>query len=276
LYAKYRDPQTGEIMSPEDYAIFLGNRVPKAGGGDMGQYAGDALANPNESFENLMTRTREMNNTRNDIATGTTDPYKVGNQSGIAYSPQELKAIENAYAGIYDPAINDVFGRLKAREDESQEEARRLEKAEDRIADREDRIFSTNESIRRWRATTGIKGGSGSAKEKDVFSSAQINDGASAAKMSIEEFKTLDNDLKNYYVNPPTNYDENGDEYFISDMLAKLVVEIESGEVTAEEGANEIQNGKLQPSVKAFLINQLPASPEKKDGWVKRALNFFQ
>ncbi len=109
-------------------------------------YAGDAMTNPNQSANELKGRARDMNNARNDIATGTKDPYGVGNKSGIAYSPTELKAIENAYAGVYDPALNDVFSRLQ---DKQAEDAK--------IASREDRVFATNEAIRQWQATTGTK-----------------------------------------------------------------------------------------------------------------------
>jgi len=104
-----------------------------------------------------------MNNTRNDIATGTTDPYKVGNQSGIAYSPQELKAIENAYAGIYDPAINDVFSRLKEREDE--EKARQAQESKKSDFDNElalmDRKFGYDSQLKTMGGSGGGSGGGG-------------------------------------------------------------------------------------------------------------------
>lgn len=120
-YDKYRDPKTGEIMTPEEYAIYLGNKIPK-GNGEIANYAGDALTNPNQSAAELTERATNLNISRNDIATGTTDPYGVGNTSGIAYSPAELKAIESAYAGVYDPALNDVFARLKEKQAADAEE----------------------------------------------------------------------------------------------------------------------------------------------------------
>lgn len=116
--SKYINPATGSYFTPQEYANYVALKIPAGKGtGDIPQYAGDAMTNPGESAAGLNTRATNLNNTRNDIATGTTDPYKVGNKSGIAYSPQELSAIEKAYAGIYDPALNDVFARLKTKEE---------------------------------------------------------------------------------------------------------------------------------------------------------------
>ena len=139
LYEKYRDPKTGDVMSPEEWAIYLGNKVPK-GSGQIPNYAGDAMTNPNESANQLTGRARNLNNARNDIATGTTDPYGVGNKSGIAYSPTELKAIENAYAGIYDPVLNDVFSRLKNKEDADKEALTRKNMLEEKAIEHDYRM----------------------------------------------------------------------------------------------------------------------------------------
>lgn len=108
-YSKYTNPQTGQVMSPQEYADFVAQRVT---GGSVPAYAGDALTQPPQTAEQLTSTATDLNNQRNDIATGTTDPYKVASQSGIAYSPSELSAIEKAYAGIYDPALKDVFSKL--------------------------------------------------------------------------------------------------------------------------------------------------------------------
>lgn len=59
---------------------------------------------------------RQITNARNDIATGNTDPYKIASQSGIAYTPQELNAIESAYAGIYDPALDTAMAKVTAKQ----------------------------------------------------------------------------------------------------------------------------------------------------------------
>lgn len=148
--SKYINPATGQdYATPEEYANAMAQRIPVSKAtGDVGQYAGDALTNPNAGTANLTSQATNLNNARNDIATGTTDPYKVGNKSGIAYSPAELKAIENAYAGVYDPAIKDVFIRLaEQKKKDDQEDAKKME------------IFRTDENIRQYNATTGINSG---------------------------------------------------------------------------------------------------------------------
>jgi hypothetical protein len=115
--SKYIDPKTGTYFkTAEEYGNYVATKIPVAS--DVPKYAGDAMTNPDQSATALQGTARNLNNARNDIAVGATDPYKAGNESGIAYSPQELSAIEKAYAGIYDPALNDVFARLKTKADQ--------------------------------------------------------------------------------------------------------------------------------------------------------------
>lgn len=133
-YSKYINPKTGQPYSPKEYADLIAMR---AGNGTVPTYAGNAIDNANMSPEELTRRARLMNNERNDIAVGEKDPYKVASKSGIQYSAAELGAIEKAYAGIYDPAINDVFAKLEARQKADAEEAqakRDLEKSERDLA----------------------------------------------------------------------------------------------------------------------------------------------
>lgn len=251
FYAKYRDPKTGEVMSPEEYAIYLGNKVPK-GTGQITNYAGDALTNPNQTTAELTGRATDLNNARNDIATGTTDPFGVGNKSGIAYSPKELEAIENAYAGIYDPALKDVFSRLQEKQD-----------VEKKTADKEAIIFKTNENIRQWRATTGTKK-TGSEEAKDLFTQTQINTGAGKAGLSIKEFELLDEDLKNFYINTPMAMNDEDKKVPIYQNFNEDFERVTAGDLSAEELKENISNSTLAPAVKIYFINQIPETPDKK------------
>lgn len=264
FYDKYKDPKTGKIMSPEEYAIYLGNKVPK-GNGEITNYAGDALANPNETATQLNTRATNLNNSRNDIATGTTDPYKVGNQSGIAYSPTELKAIENAYAGIYDPALNDVFSRLKTTQD--------AEKTKTDLASaKEMEVFKTNESIRQWRNTTGTTpGATGSGgKEKSNFTQSQLNNGASNAGMSMTTFDSLDEDIKNFYINTPMALDDTDKKVPIYQIFNSDFARVTSGDLTPDQLSSDITDSTLPAAVKHYFIDQIPAAPEQKEGWLSK------
>lgn len=257
LYAKYRDPKTGEVMSPQEYAVYLGNKVPK-GSGDVTQYAGDAMTKPDQSVSDLTNQARDLNNSRNDIATGTTDPYQIGNESGIAYSPTELKAIEKAYAGIYDPAIKDVFARLETKKNEA-----------DKLAKREEEIFRTNENIRQWKATTGLDGGSGSKK---LFTQTQINNGVKNSGLGYDAFNSIeDNDLKNFFVNPPADKDPlTGKSFPMNASFDNLIKMVRSGNITPEDATTEIENANIPQSVKTYFINQLPLEPKVKEGVLKR------
>lgn len=116
-YSKYINPKTGQPYSPQEYADMVAGKIT---GGAVPKYAGDALSNPDQSAADLEKTGIGLNNARNDIATGATDPYKVGSKSGIQYTPEELAAIEKAYGGTFDPAINDVITKLteKQKKDE--------------------------------------------------------------------------------------------------------------------------------------------------------------
>jgi len=258
FYEKYRNPKTGEIMSPDEYAVYLGNKVPK-GTGDITNYAGDAMTNPNQSMNQLTSRATNLNNARNDIATGTTDPYGVGNKSGIAYSPQELKAIESAYAGIYDPALNDVFSRLR---DKQAEETKRL--------DREDKIFATNEAIRQWQATTGTKKTGGTKSGSDVFTQTQLNNGASNSGLGLETFKSLDPDIQNFYINPPMSYNDEDKRVPMYSIFEEDLISVANGDLDAEDLSSDIESSTLPAPVKHYFIDQIDLDVEKKEGWFKR------
>lgn len=258
-YAKYRDPATGKVMTPEEYSIFLGNKIPTIKNtGEIPKYAGDAMTNPDESAAALQARANNLNNTRNDLAVGAIDPYKVGNKSGIAYSPTELAAIEKAYAGVYDPALNDVFARLKEKKDADEAKARR-----------EEQIFATNEAIRQWKATTGTKSGA-SASEKKLFTRSQLNDGASNAGLSIEAFDSLDDDIKNFYINTPMSMNDENKMVPIYQIFQSDFDRVINGELTPDELSDDISSSSLPSAVKHYFIDQIPAAPEKKEGWFSR------
>ena len=114
--SKYINPATGAYYTPEEYANSVAMKIPVSkANGDIGQYAGDAITNPNQTTQELNRSAYGMNNTRNDISTGQTDPYDITKGGTIVYSPTERAAIEKAYAGIYDPALSDVFTKLDAK-----------------------------------------------------------------------------------------------------------------------------------------------------------------
>jgi hypothetical protein len=105
----YINPATGDFYTAKEIVANMANNMPVSkGNGDIGKYAGDVL----------MNQARGMNNARNDISTGQTDPYDITQGGKVVFSPTERTAIEKAYAGIYDPALNDVFSRLKTAEEQ--------------------------------------------------------------------------------------------------------------------------------------------------------------
>jgi len=194
------------------------------------------------------------------MATGETDPYKAGNQSGIAYSPTELKAIENAYAGIYDPALNDVFTRLDAKQKEDAQITKDKK-------DQADRILATDEAIRQWKATTGT-GPSYSGNASTRFSKSQLNSGAMNAGMMIEEFANLDDDMKNFFIDNPTELDPSTNKQVpVFSTFTNLIKGVTTGEVDIKDATEEIMNSLLSDTVKAYFINQLPLTNVEKQGY---------
>ena len=279
-YDKYKDPATGKIMSPTEYAAYLASKIPQ-GNGDIPTYAGNAMTNPNQTANQLNTQATNLNNNRNDIATGTTDPYKAGNQSGIAYSPTELKAIENAYAGIYDPALNDVFSRLKDKE-ASDKSAADLKQAEAKT------VFDTNEAIRQWRATTGIKAlggntsgltstptGGKTGTTKSTFTANQTHNGASNAGMDIATFSSLDPDIQNFYINPPTKTDSvTGKKTPIYKNFAEDIASVTAGKMDGKTFSSVIASSLLPAAVKTYFINKIPNVPApEKESWISQIWN---
>ena len=263
-YDKYKDPKTGKIMTPEEYAIYLGNKVPK-GNGEIPNYAGDAMTNPNQTAAELQTRATNLNNSRNDIATGTTDPYKVGNKSGIAYSPTELAAIEKAYAGIYDPALNDVFARLKTKQEEDA-------KAAASKASMEERVFATNEAIRQWRATTGTKG-SGGGSSFDIFSDTQMNTAARNAGVGVEAIRDMDPDLVNFFYAPPKALDYTKKAVPYPEAMQSWINAVNDGKVSSQELKDLIADTSATPEVKTYYVNMVPDQPgetSNNDNWLQK------
>jgi len=235
-YAKYRDAN-GNIMTPDQYAAQVVSKIPT--GGDVGTYAGNSYSAPNQSANSLNTTANKLNNARNDIATGTTDPYGVASKSGVAYTADELNAIEKAYAGIYDPALNDVMSRLKDKQTADTKAATTQE-------DMQKIVFQTNEDIRKWQATTGTKGNSAS----DTLTNTQIRTAARNAGVTIDDMSNMDPDLANFFLAPPKVKDATSgatiglDKQYANDMQA-----IKDGSMTVDEVTNEINNATLSPAV---------------------------
>ena len=227
------------------------------------RYAGNAITNPNQSEVDLNRQAYGLNNARNDIATGTTDPYKVASQSGIAYSPQELRAIEKAYAGIYDPALSDVFTKLDVKAKKDAADLAHKQKLEDIV-------FSTNESIRQWRQTTGTKAGSDGG-----LTAAKRLSGAAQAGLSTQVFDTLDEDIQNFFANPVTEKDpDTGKTFYTKAVLRSFVDAANNGDVTPEDARQQIMDSSVSPAVQQYYIDQLPVDSKVKQGWLEQVWNW--
>lgn len=269
LYEKYRDPKTGEIMSPDEYATSLANKIPR-GTGQIPNYAGDAMTDPNQSAEGLTTRARNLSNTRNDMAVGEADPYGVGNKSGIAYSPRELKAIESAYSGIYDPALNDVFSRLQ---DKKSEDAKK--------ASEKEAVFKTNEAIRKWKATTGSKvsnsssssssngsnnigDGSSDVDISKLFSKTQLNNAARNARLDRDDILGMDENLVNFFIKPTQIKDEEtGKMHSANNTFDNVIRLVSEGQMSSAEARVAIEEENVHPAVMHYYISKIPEATDE-------------
>ncbi len=107
----------GTIKTPAQVASEAAGVLKAAhGNGDVGTLSLEQFGGQNKSAVDLQAEARRIGNTRNDIAVGETDPYKVASESGIAYTPAELSAIEKAYAGVYDPALDTALAKVTAKQ----------------------------------------------------------------------------------------------------------------------------------------------------------------
>ncbi len=107
----------GSFKTPDEIAATIGTALKSAHGtNDIGKLAGEQFAGGNGTTVDAEAEARRIGNTRNDIAVGAADPYGVGASSGIAYTPAELSAIEKAYAGVYDPALDTALAKVTAKQ----------------------------------------------------------------------------------------------------------------------------------------------------------------
>ena len=114
---KFINPKTGALYSVQEFVDNVANTMPQ---GDVPAFANAQFTEGPQSKEQLYATAGGLSSAKGDIETGATDPYKVATKSGINYSPSELAAIEKAYAGIYDPAINTALAKLDTKKKEEE------------------------------------------------------------------------------------------------------------------------------------------------------------
>lgn len=261
--SKYIDPATGEFFkTAQEYGNYIASKIPK---GDIPKTATDAIINPNQTTTQLESTARNLNNARNDLAVGETTMFagsdKTAGGEQIIYSPAEKEAIRKASAGIYDPALNDVFARLKEQKTKEESDIKAKQ-------DRENQIFATNESIRQWKATTGTKGGS----DDSYFSNTQIAKGSTNAGTTIDGFNQLDKDLQNFFIQDPVTTNINtqtGKVYTQKEWFNKQFEKVKNGEITKEDLVDDIiASTTMAESVKHYFIDQIPEKdPAVKQNW---------
>lgn len=112
----------GGFYTPDEVAANIAKAAPVSTAGDIPRFAGDQFANKPQTVQEIMTQATLLNNARNDMAVGESDPFGIASRSGIAYSPAELKAIESSYAGVYDPAIASALSKLETKQREEEDD----------------------------------------------------------------------------------------------------------------------------------------------------------
>ena len=240
----------------------VANRVAKMQGPDIPRYAGDSLTEGPQTTAQLETTAAGLNNARNDIATGTTDPYKAATGSGVAYSPAELKAIESAYAGVYDPAINSALAKLQ------------LKQTQDAAA-----ITMQNDAQKAYQSflySAKLKGIPTYVQTIDgSFSPTQTNSGAATAGMNVSDFTALPTDVKNFFVNMPKVKDNTTGVTDTADNILKgEIAKVKSGDYSADQLAQDIKDMNLSPQVQAYYTSMIPAtSTTQSKGWFQSILD---
>ncbi len=249
----------GALLSPAEVVAKQAAKLSGGSAGDVPQFAGNQFTQGPQTTVQTQATATQLNNSRNDIATGATDPYGAASKSGIAYTADELKAIEKAYGGVYDPAITTALAKLDLKQKQDAAEVT----AKQRIADQ---IFQTNENIRQWKATTGLGTTDGGTK----FTTTQENKGASNAGMDPATFKALNSTIKNFFVNPPMGKNAEGKSVPVRDIFRAALQDVKDGKDSAENVAQEITDSNLPQEVKTYYLDQMPLDSEIKQGFLAR------
>lgn len=166
-YSKYINPATGKPYTPQEYAEVVAGRLTSP---SVPKYAGDVLTEGPQTAEQLAEKARLLNNERNDIATGATDPYKIASMSGLQLNPTQLDAIEKAYAGVYTPALEDVFSAISKKEKADAAEKTKKEQADKAALDFKNDLekmkvqFEYDKALKRI-APAGSGSGSGNSNQ---------------------------------------------------------------------------------------------------------------
>lgn len=105
----------GGFYTPDEVAENRLKNMPQQPEGDINRYIGQEYENPDMTADQLKEQMKLLNNARNDIAVGETDPYGLID-ADLQFSPAEIQAIRSAQAGIYDPAITSAQVKLEARQ----------------------------------------------------------------------------------------------------------------------------------------------------------------
>lgn len=261
----YINPVTGGLYTPEEHAANTMKKLQGTGTrSDIPQFAGDQFNTAPQSAPQLQSTAAGLNNARNDIATGATDPYKAASQSGVAYSPAELSAIEKAYAGVYDPAINTALAKLdlKQKQDAAEITADREAKVAEQKFQYDLRLKGTPTAKESYEMGMGGSTGAG------LFTITQLNKGASMAGMDIATFRGLHPNIKNYFINAPKTADTPSQ--FVKTVLDNAVAAVKSGDETKEQFASDMLQSNLPDEVKQYYLDQLPASNVEKVGWFQQ------
>lgn len=259
----------GSLLPP---AEVVKNQAAKLNGGtsgDIPQYAGNQFTEPNQTSAQTAETATVLNNSRNDIATGATDPYGAGASSGIAYTPQELDAIQKAYAGIYDPAINTALAKLdlKQKQDTADLQFQRDQKlaAQKFEYDKALKKIPTAYQAYQIGDPTGNGGG--------VFTNTQLNKGASTAGLDLATFKALNPAVKNYFVNPPMGKDSTGKSVPVRTIFDQALQDVKNGKSDATEISKEITDSNLPPEVQQYYLDQMPLPADIKQGFMAQIWN---
>lgn len=268
-YSPYMNPYTGEVMSPDEYATYIASKLP--GGGMVGDYNKQTLGKDLSSDE-LAGIAKDYSDVRGDYAVGTEKPDLLS--MNIPFSPEERQAIQNAYAGVFDPVLNDVYDKIRKKETAEA-------KSDAHEQSQRDIIMKTNESIRLYNETVKRTKDEEAERENtadavDRFSTSQLNSGASAAGLTLNEFVSLDPEVKNFYVNMPMGWDEDEEKLVPMDkIMAYDFNAIKAGKADPEKIKNYILAGNLPATVKMHLIGLMPAAPTTKKGFVSWVNNLF-
>lgn len=111
---------TNNMFGGSDTTMNTGSEFNTGNNQDLNKFDVDkyfqVIDTMNPTLEEMYQIRNAINNKRNDVAVGEVDPYELFTKRGITATPKMIENMRKSTAGIYDPLLSDINGKILAQE----------------------------------------------------------------------------------------------------------------------------------------------------------------